>query len=119
MIQPYIYLYILFHTLFHYGLLQNTEYSSLCYAVGCYCSSMPYILYPNTTKLFIVFSTCHCTKFTFMSLFHLFSEVKPHLSLLPINADDLLENFPHQPLPPAGSRVPFGLLLLPELNLNH
>ena len=54
-----------------------------------------------------------------MSLFHLFSEVKPHLSLLPINADDLLENFPNQPLPPAGSRVPFGLLLLPELNLNH
>ena len=26
--------YILFHIIFHYGLLQDTEYNSLCYTVG-------------------------------------------------------------------------------------
>ena len=30
----YIYMYILFQILFPYSLLQNTEYSSLCYTVG-------------------------------------------------------------------------------------
>ena len=45
-----IYIHILFHILFHYGLLQDIEYSSLCYTVGpcwlsllnivvCICSS--------------------------------------------------------------------------------
>ena len=29
----YIYIYILFQILFHYKLLQDIEYSSLCYAV--------------------------------------------------------------------------------------
>ena len=36
----YIYVYILFHILFHYGLLQDTEYSSLCYTVGPCCLSI-------------------------------------------------------------------------------
>ena len=39
----YIYIYIPFHTLFHYGLLKDTEYSSLLYTVGSCCSSMLYI----------------------------------------------------------------------------
>ena len=29
-----MHLYILFHTLFHYGLSQDIELSSLCYTVG-------------------------------------------------------------------------------------
>ena len=29
-----IHMYILFHTLFHYVLSQDIEYSSLCYTVG-------------------------------------------------------------------------------------
>ena len=33
-IYIYIYIYILFQILFHYRLLQNTEYSSLCYTVN-------------------------------------------------------------------------------------
>ena len=33
-------IYILFHILFHYGLSQDTEYSSLCYTVGHCCLSM-------------------------------------------------------------------------------
>ena len=31
-----LYIYILFHILFHYGLSQVIEYSSLCYTVGSY-----------------------------------------------------------------------------------
>ena len=30
----YLYICILFHILFHYGLSQGIEYSSLCYTVG-------------------------------------------------------------------------------------
>ena len=33
-IYVHIYIYILFYILFHYGLSQDTEYSSLCYTVG-------------------------------------------------------------------------------------
>ena len=36
-IQLYIYIYILFWILLYYRLLQDTEYSFLCYTVGpCY-----------------------------------------------------------------------------------
>ena len=51
-----MHIYILFHILFHYGLLQDVEYSSLCYMVGAcaqfivlskyvhiLCQSMPVI----------------------------------------------------------------------------
>ena len=33
-----------FHILFHYGLLQAIEYSSLCYTVGPCCLSVLYIV---------------------------------------------------------------------------
>ena len=36
-----IHIHILFNIPFHYGLLQDTEYSSLCYAVG----PVVYVLY--------------------------------------------------------------------------
>ena len=36
-------MYILFYILFHYGLLQDTENSSLCYTAGPCCSSIVYI----------------------------------------------------------------------------
>ena len=39
-----IHIYILFHILFHYGLSQDIEYSSLCYTVGPCCLSIPYII---------------------------------------------------------------------------
>ena len=45
-IYIYIYtcvLYICFHILLHYGLLQNIEYSALCYTVGVCCLFVIYI----------------------------------------------------------------------------
>ena len=36
----YICIYIFFHVLFHYGLSQDIEYSSLCYTEGPYCLSI-------------------------------------------------------------------------------
>ena len=41
----YVYIYILFLVLFHYRLLQDIEYSSLCYTVGPCCLSILYIYY--------------------------------------------------------------------------
>ena len=38
-----LYIYILCHILIHYALSQDTEYSSLCYAVGPCCLSIIYI----------------------------------------------------------------------------
>ena len=43
-IQLYIYIYILFQILFHYGLLQDIQYSSLCYTVGPCCLTILYIM---------------------------------------------------------------------------
>ena len=40
----YIHTHNLFHVLFHYGLLQDIEYSSLCYTVGPCCLSIWYIV---------------------------------------------------------------------------
>ena len=40
----YTHIYILFHILFHYGLSQDIEYSSLCYTVGPCCLSIPYVI---------------------------------------------------------------------------
>ena len=37
-------IYILFHILFHYGISQDIEYSSLCYTVGPCCLSILYII---------------------------------------------------------------------------
>ena len=42
-IHTHIYIYI-FHIIFHYGLSQDIEYSSLCYAVGLCCLSILYIV---------------------------------------------------------------------------
>ena len=39
-----LHIYILFHILSHYGLSQDTEYSSLCYTVGPCCLSILYII---------------------------------------------------------------------------
>ena len=39
-----LYIYILFHVLFHHGLSQAIEYSSLCYTVGSYCLSILYTI---------------------------------------------------------------------------
>ena len=41
-----LYIYILFHFLFHYGLSQDIEYSFLCYTIGPCC------LEENTGKTF-------------------------------------------------------------------
>ena len=40
----HIYIYILFHSLFHYGLLQNIEYSSLCYILRHWYLSALYVI---------------------------------------------------------------------------
>ena len=39
----YVYI-IIFQTVFHYGLLQDNEYSSLCYIVGPFWLSILYIV---------------------------------------------------------------------------
>ena len=39
-----MYIYIIFCIPFHYGLLQDIEYSSLCYTVGPCCLSIFYIV---------------------------------------------------------------------------
>ena len=39
-----IYIYIYIYILFHCGLLQDIEYSSLCYTVGPCCLSALYII---------------------------------------------------------------------------
>ena len=45
-IYIYIYIYILFQILFSYRLLQNIEYSSLCYTVGpCWLSVLHIVVY--------------------------------------------------------------------------
>ena len=43
-IRIYIYIYVLFQIIFHYRLLQDTEYSSLCYTVGPCCLSILHIV---------------------------------------------------------------------------
>ena len=48
-----LYLNTLFYILFHYGLLQDIEYSSLCYTVGPCCLS---ILHVIVCILFLLFS---------------------------------------------------------------
>ena len=51
----YTCMYIPFHILFHYSLSQDIEYSSLCYAVGPCCLSIPQVIvsicWPQTPKL--------------------------------------------------------------------
>ena len=44
----YTFIYILFHILFHYGLSQNIEYSSLCSTVG------PFWFFLNTSTFFLI-----------------------------------------------------------------
>ena len=39
-----VYIYILFQILFPYRLLQNIQYSSLCYTVNPHCLSILYIV---------------------------------------------------------------------------
>ena len=43
MAKRFIYIYILFQILFHYSLLQDTEYSSLCCVAQPYCLSVFYL----------------------------------------------------------------------------
>ena len=40
----YIYIHIIFYILFHYGLSQDTKYSSLCYTVGPCCLTILYVI---------------------------------------------------------------------------
>ena len=52
-IQLYIYIYIIFQILFHYRLLQDSEYSSLCYYSRsllfiCFLYGSGYLLIPNS-----------------------------------------------------------------------
>ena len=56
-----IYIYVIFHILFHCDLSQDIEYSSLCYTVGFCCLSILYILvcicWPQTPNLFLPYPT--------------------------------------------------------------
>ena len=51
-----IYIYLLFQILFHYWLLQDIEYSSLCYTVGPWLPILyteKYICQPQTLNLYL------------------------------------------------------------------
>ena len=54
----HIYIYTIFHVLFHYGLSQDTEYSSLCYTVGPCLSSLYVIVCICSSQLHISPSPC-------------------------------------------------------------
>ena len=43
-IHTHTHTHILFRILFHYGLSQDTEHSSLCYLIGPCCLSIAYII---------------------------------------------------------------------------
>ena len=53
-VSLYTHVYILLHIVFHYGLSQDIEYSSLCSTVGPFCTSIRYamvflsLLIPNS-----------------------------------------------------------------------
>ena len=51
MTQLYIYIYTLFHILFHSDLSRAIECSFLCYTVGPYCLSILYIIVPNSQSI--------------------------------------------------------------------
>ena len=68
----YVYIHILFRILFHYGLSQHIEYSSLCYTVGLCCLSILHMIVFIRTSTF--------KHFLFLSLFSL-----SHLGSFPSN----------------------------------
>ena len=60
--ESVIYIYILFHILFHYRLLQYTEFSSLCYTVGMTLlfernSSLPFTAHAALSSKYIFQNT--------------------------------------------------------------
>ena len=57
-IQLYIYTYIMFEIIFHYGLLQDIDCSSLCYIVNLFCLLHIYFLNQKSNTLFILSQTC-------------------------------------------------------------
>ena len=61
----YIYIYTLFQILFHYRLLQDTEYSSLCYTVSP-CLSIPFSFFTKErlphSSLFLPWCAVPCYK---------------------------------------------------------
>ena len=89
----YIYIYILFYILFHYGLSQNIEYSSLCYTVGLCCLSILYtivcICYSQTPNPFLP----HTPPLTTTSLFPMSVNMTTFLIwLISVNNINLIEN---------------------------
>ena len=76
-IYMYVYLYILFQLLFYYRLLQDTEYSSLCYTVGPCCLSInpKLLIYPSPASPFGNHKFVFCvSKWLLWSPLHLFHE---------------------------------------------
>ena len=69
----YTYIYILFYSLFHYGLSQDIEYSCLCCTVGPWCLSIfyvtTYIFYPQPpTPSLPSHLICHLTLAYFLDI---------------------------------------------------
>ena len=54
--QSDCYIYILFHILFHYGLSQDIECSSLCYTVGPSCLLVLFFIV-STSQTFCLFQS--------------------------------------------------------------
>ena len=67
----YIYIYIIFQILFHYRLLQDTEYSCLCYTVGpCWLSILYIVVCISVNPKLLIYpspaspKSVHCVSFT-------------------------------------------------------
>ena len=76
----YIYIYILFQIQFHYRLLQDTEYSSLCYAVTAHLSinilyMSAYVLIPTPILSSPFPLSNHNLVFMSVSLFQIYKQV--------------------------------------------
>ena len=58
MYSEMIQLYIFFQNLFHYRLLQDIEYSSLCYRVSPSCLSIFYMVVCIVNPILLIYPSC-------------------------------------------------------------
>ena len=84
-IQLYIYIYIIFQILFHYRLLQDIKYSSLCYTVG-HCFYLFFIF------IFIIFKFLFYIGVYFIYNFLLASGVQQSDSVIHIHISILFQS---------------------------
>ena len=83
-----IYIYILFHILFHHRLSQNINYVSLCYTIGPCCLSILYIIVCVNPKLLIYPSPYQNVNLTGCLFLLNLTLLPPYRSLLGMGNED-------------------------------